>query len=94
MSGGSHGYICWKVEEYAVGQMRDVELNEMIKDLVDVLHDLEWWESGDISQENYRETVTKFKKKWFVDSRDERVERIINEECDKLRQELKSSLLI
>ena len=45
MSGGSHDYICYKVEEYCVGEMHDAEMNDLMKDLVAVLHDLEWLKS-------------------------------------------------
>ena len=65
MSGGSFDYHCFTLEQYYVGKMQDIELNKMIKDLAKVLHDLEWWQSDDISEEEYRETVRKFKNKWF-----------------------------
>ena len=65
MSGGSYNYKFYVLEEYYVGKMYDTELDEMLKDLIEVLHDVEWWQSCDISEEDYRETVNKFKKKWF-----------------------------
>lgn len=65
MSGGSHDYTWRKVEYECVGKMFDDEMDEMMKDLVDVLHDVEWWQSGDIDEEDYRETLEEFKIKWF-----------------------------
>lgn len=65
MSGGSHNYISYKLEEECVGEMHDAELNGLIEDLCRVLHDLEWWQSGDISEGEYRNTVDEFKKKWL-----------------------------
>lgn len=41
MSGGSYNYIFTNIEYDLVGRMYDTELNEMMKDLVEVLHDLE-----------------------------------------------------
>lgn len=41
MSGGSYSYVYCRVEEECVNRMFDSQLNEMMKDLVDVLHDLE-----------------------------------------------------
>lgn len=64
MSGGSFNYGYIHLEEY-FNKMEDAQLNEMIEDFQKVLHDVEWYTSGDISEESYRETVTKFKKKWF-----------------------------
>lgn len=45
MSGGSYSYVYCRVEEECVNRMFDSQLNEMMKDLVKVLHDLEWWQS-------------------------------------------------
>lgn len=88
MSGGSHDYICYKVEEYCVGEMHDAELNDLMKDLVSVLHDLEWWQSGDISEDGYRETVAKFKKKWFGTNREERLKGYVDKHIATMRKEL------
>lgn len=65
MSGGSYSYVYCRVENECVGRMFDRQLDEMMKDLVKVLHDLEWWQSCDCDEKRYRESVTKFKKKWF-----------------------------
>lgn len=65
MSGGSMNYLCWKVEENAVGQMKDAELDEMMADVVVLLHACEWWQSGDYGEEQYREKAKQFKEKWF-----------------------------
>ena len=51
MSGGSYSYVYCRVEEECVNRMFDSQLNEMMKDLVKVLHDLEWWQSCDILTE-------------------------------------------
>lgn len=65
MSGGSYDYTCFKIKEQYVGAMHDDELNEMMKDLYEVLHDVEWWQSCDIGENDYRATVEAFKSKWF-----------------------------
>ena len=65
MSGGSYDYICYKLSNECEGRMYDAEMNDLIKDLCEVLHDLEWWQSGDTSEDCYRNTLTKFKAKWF-----------------------------
>jgi hypothetical protein len=78
MSGGSYEYIYEKVDDWYVGRMFDSELDEMMKDLVPLLHDLEWWQSGDISEEDYRKSVTNFKGKWFRSVPNARISRISN----------------
>lgn len=88
MSGGSYDYKCYTVEEYYVGSMYDVELNEMMKDLIEVLHDVEWWQSGDIDEDDYRKTVKKFKDKWFNMDKSERLKPIIDRRINEVRTEL------
>lgn len=88
MSGGSYNYICYTLSNSCEGQMYDIEMDDLIKDLCEVLHDLEWWQSGDISEEGYRSTLTQFKKKWFQDSREERLKKYIDEQIGNTRKQL------
>lgn len=94
MSGGSMGYLCWKVEENAVGQMRDAELDEMMADVAVLLHACEWWQSGDYGEEQYREKAKKFKEKWFGNfaNREARLERIIDQKIAELRRDCKKMI--
>lgn len=68
----------------------DAEMNDLIKDLCDVLHDLEWWQSADSSEERYRDTLAKFKAKWFRGSRQERLKGYIDEQISIVRSQLYS----
>lgn len=65
MSGGEMDYVCFKVQEQCFEKMCDDELNDMIPCLVDLLHALEWWKSGDTIEEDYRKAASDFKEKWF-----------------------------
>lgn len=87
MSGGSMDYVCWTLENNASGRMEDRELEAMLKDFVKLLHDCEWYHSGDIGADNYFETVREFKKKWFG-KRDERLQEIVEKSIEELKQEL------
>ncbi len=78
MSGGSHEYIYCRLQEMCEGQMFDPEMDELIHDLCEVLHDLEWWQSCDISETEYRKTVFNFKRKWFHSKRSERLKKYID----------------
>lgn len=88
MSGGSYGYIYSRLEDECKNRMYDAELNDLIKDLIKVLHDLEWWQSGDIGEDTYRETVAIFKEKWFRSDRKERLKGYVDEKCGLLKSEL------
>lgn len=90
MSGGSFGYGYTNLEEY-FGRMEDSQLNEMLRDLQEVLHDVEWYVSADICEESYRRTVTKFKKKWFHQS-DEDIKAHIEEQFEQKKNELLKEL--
>lgn len=92
MSGGSYGYICYRIEELCVGKMYDAELDEMMNDIANMLHDLEWWQSGDFGEEKYRKSAKEFKQKWFTADRSERLQTIINKKCDELKKELAKML--
>lgn len=65
MSGGALDYICFRMSDSLEGKMQDSTLNALIIDLIEVIHDLEWWQSGDISEEDYREVAESFKEKWL-----------------------------
>ena len=88
MSGGSHNYICYRIEEELVGEMHDAELNDLMKDIADLAHDLEWFDSGDIGEDTYKESVIKFKQKWFKSSREQRLKGYIDKSVDDLKKEL------
>ena len=90
MSGGSYSYIYSRLEEECDGRMYDAEMNDLIKDLCDLLHDLEWWQSGDTSEEQYRKSLRKFKTKWFKGDRQERLKGYIDEQIGIVRSQLYS----
>lgn len=91
MSGGSYNYICFTLQNECEGQMKDEELNEMLKDFCLVLHDLEWWQSCDYGEETYRKTVKKFKEKWFGKSHEERLEREIKKATEDFENRLRKT---
>lgn len=64
MSGGSYDYTYQRLDIY-LGRLYDDELEDFMIDLQFLLKDLEWWRSGDIGEEAYRDSVSKFKKLWF-----------------------------
>lgn len=88
MSGGSRDYKSYVIDEYYVDRMYDKELDDMMRDIANLCHDVEWYESGDTSYSTYMESVKAFKKKWFKGSRDERLKGYVDEGIEKLRREL------
>lgn len=90
MSGGSYSYIYSTLYTECENRMYDAEMNDLIKDLCEVLHDLEWQQSGDISEDRYRNTLTKFKAKWFKGDRQKRLKGYIDEQIGIVRSQLYS----
>ena len=88
MSGGSDNYICYKIENELCGKMHDAELNDLMSDIVELAHDLEWYESADYSEKDYIETVDKFKAKWFKGDRTERLKGYIDKAIENVREDL------
>ena len=89
MSGGAFDYMYGRIEETYVGEMQDADLDEMMKDLCELLHDLEWWQSGDYNEEDYRKSAKAFKQKWLrgydwdTEDRIDRAKRHIKDIIDK-----------
>ena len=90
MSGGSYSYIYSTLFDECYGRMYDAEMNDLIEDLCDVLHDLEWWQNADSSEDKYRATLAKFKAKWFKGDRQERLKGYIDEQIGIVRNQLYS----
>ena len=88
MSGGSYNYIYSTLLNECAGAMYDAEMNDMIKDLAEVLHDLEWWKSADSSEDKYRATLARFKEKWFKGNRKERLKGYIDDQIGIVRNQL------
>lgn len=88
MSGGSYNYLYSQVEDEYVGKMYDRELDDMMKDLVKLVHDLEWWQSDDYGEKIYRDTVAKFKAKWFNGDRNKRLTKYVDDAVEELSKQL------
>lgn len=86
MSGGYYNYGYINIEQYK-GHMKDPEINALLEDFSELLQELEWCDSGDTSESEYRASVKKFKDKWLRGN-SEREIKLIEESVDKLRNEL------
>ena len=45
----------------------DRDISELVFDVGCIIHALEWYKSGDICEETYREVLSKFKKSYFLE---------------------------
>lgn len=91
MSGGSFNYMYERILDNYYNEMQDCEMNDLIMDLCAVLHDLEWWQSGDYGEDEYRKSVEDFKKKWISgqgNDDDARIKRIKTHVLEAVKKEL------
>lgn len=88
MSGDSKDYVCYRIEDDLAGKMYDAELDDLMKDIAELAHDVEWYDSGDTCEDTYRKSVAKFKKKWFGSDRNTRLKDYIDTKLDETKKEL------
>ena len=88
MSGGSRNYACFVIDDNLVGKMYDAELDDLMADISKLAHEVEWWDSGDTGEEQYRKAVKKFKKKWFGADRNERLKGYIDEKLAEVKSDM------
>jgi len=94
MSGGRFDYIDSRLKSEIFGWtdrpsnvFEDREISELVWDVLDLIHDYDWYASGDTCKENYLKAKAKFKKKW-MDNRGVRVKRIVDEAIQQTKDEL------
>lgn len=94
MSGGRFNYTdsCLKSEIYGwtdrpSNVFEDREISELVWDVLDLIHDYDWYASGDTGKETYLKAKSEFKKKWFS-NRGVRVRRIVDDAIEQCKNEL------
>lgn len=70
MSGGHWDYIQFRIEEIANELNPNIlqeerELGSLLLDISKVIHDADWWKSGDTSEEPFIQSWNNFKQKWL-----------------------------
>lgn len=67
---------------------QDREVSELLFDILNLLHDLDWYLSGDTCEKTYKDKLKAFKKKWFKESREKRLEDMIESELKNTKEYL------
>lgn len=98
MSGGSHNYQFYHLNDYVESMKKyDPELASLMEDVVNLCHDIEWFESGDYSYGDLEISMEDFRTKWMVATPEvqESVKKAILKYCDSIDRyctELRNSL--
>ncbi len=94
MSGGRFDYIDSRLKDEIFGWsdkfrnvFEDREISELVWDVLDLIHDYDWYASGDTCKETYLKAKAKFKKKWFS-NRGVRVRQIVDTALKEAKDEL------
>ena len=94
MSGGHFEYLDSRLKDEIFGYedkvknvFEDREISELVFDVLDLIHEFDWYYSGDMGKETYLEAKAKFKKKW-LGNKGIRIKRIIDKALDEVRAEL------
>ena len=64
----------------------DKEISELVWDVFDLLHDFDWYASGDTCEETWLKQKNKFKHKWFETPRKDRLKKIIDESAEEYKK--------
>ena len=94
MSGGRFDYVDSRCKSEIFGWsdkptnvFEDKEISALIWDVFDLIHDYDWYASGDTCEETYLKAKAKFKKKWLKHD-EKRIKMVIDNAIDEVREEL------
>ena len=95
MSGGRFDYLDLSLKNEIFGWsekccnvLEDVELSELVWDVLDLLHDYDWYISGDTEEDTWLKAKSEFKKKWFGVERKDIIKRTIDNSLENCKEEL------
>lgn len=95
MSGGRFNYMdsTLKSEIFGWGDnpinvFEDREISLLVWDVLELIHDWDWYASGDTGEGAWLEAKNAFKKKWFTTPRRDRLKKIIDETAEEYKQEM------
>lgn len=69
----------------------DKQISELVWDVFVLMHSVDWYDSGDTGEEDYREDVRFFKKKWFGKTPEEFAKWEIEKSLAEAKEELYQS---
>ena len=88
------GYIVDASEEAAArNPLEDRIISEIVYDIFDLLHEFDWYKSGDTGPDAYRNAVNRFKQKWLGKPSEQFVLDHVNRALELTRKELLETLV-
>ena len=71
-----------------VNAFEDWEISMLVWDVLDLIHDYDWYASGDTGEDDWLEAKAAFKKKWFGQTQKARVKEIVDIVLGDAKEEL------
>ena len=95
MSGGYFNYLDGQLKSEIFGWtdrynnvFEDKQISALVWDVLDLIHEFDWYKSGDNCRDTYLKAKRDFKKKWLSDNSAERTKMFVDETLADLKKEL------
>ena len=95
MSGGYFNYLDSQLKSEIFGWadrysnvFEDKQISALVWDILDLIHEFDWYKSGDNGRDTYLQAKNDFKKKWLSDNSTERTKMFVDEALVDLKKEL------
>lgn len=72
----------------------DREISQLVWDTFELIHEFDWYKSGDNSEETWLEKKREFKQKWFDTLREDRIKSIVDKAFSECKDELYKTFYI
>lgn len=99
MSGGHFNYqdgalknAIFYYDDKVSNQFEDIEISNLVFDVLDLIHDYDWYISGDTGREDWLRARKVFKDKWLKGDRSDRLKALIDSRLAEVSDELKEML--
>lgn len=66
----------------------DREISELVWDVLNLVHEFDWYDSGDTGEDTWLEAKATFKGKWLSGKNNSRTKRIIDDTLKEAKEEL------
>lgn len=101
MSGGRFNYMdsTLKNEIFGYGDnptnaFGDWEISNLVWDILELIHDWDWYASGDTGEDAWCKSKVEFKRKWLKGGRVTRLKKIVDKAVSELKEELYDMIII
>ena len=83
----------WSDDAPIKNVFEDKEISILVYDVFGLMHDFDWYKSGDTCEETWLKKKNEFKKKWFKRGRKDICKNIVDSSIEELRKELYKTFL-